>query len=126
MNVRMYKIAPLQMRFHFLAPKRWSTSLHNGILWSKLPVWQLEDYEKVVMMDSDMIELYSIEELSRMPEFWEHGAEKRFRELPRLVNGGSALNIGITVFGAVKQDIWGACERVEDRNQQTVFPVEGF
>ncbi|KAI8799343.1 nucleotide-diphospho-sugar transferase [Cladochytrium replicatum] len=122
MNVRTYKITPLQVRFHYLSPKRESTSLRDGILWSKLRVWQLEDYDKVVMMDSDMIALQSIDELFRMPEFagaptvdaqkekiqfWKTGeyglrfgntVQRSVAEFPRLVTGWSGLNSGITVL----------------------------
>ena len=40
----------------------------DQILWTKLRVWQLDDYDKVVMIDADMLVLKNVDELFKMPE----------------------------------------------------------
>lgn len=41
----------------------------DSILWSKLRVWQLEDYTKVVMLDTDLFIIKNPQELFSLPEF---------------------------------------------------------
>ena len=41
----------------------------DSILWTKLRVWQLEEYSKVIMLDSDLFVLKNSDELFNYPEF---------------------------------------------------------
>lgn len=41
----------------------------DSILWTKLRVWQLEEYSKVIMLDSDLFVLQNSDELFNYPEF---------------------------------------------------------
>ena len=41
----------------------------DSILWTKLRVWQLEEYSKVIMLDSDLFVLQNSDELFDYPEF---------------------------------------------------------
>jgi len=89
-------------------------------LMSKLRVWELVQYQKIVQMDSDMIALQNVDELFEMPEisacpmsdddekilFYERaGIHPRdyikleaIPENPRLLPGWSGLNSGIVVL----------------------------
>jgi alpha-N-acetylglucosamine transferase len=51
-----------------MAKKGEKIEKRDGILWSKLRVWQLEDYQKVILLDSDLIVLKNVDELFQYPE----------------------------------------------------------
>jgi lipopolysaccharide biosynthesis glycosyltransferase len=90
----------------------------DTILWAKMRVWQLEDYEKVIMLDADLLILRNVDELFQLPELSgtplldprekiqffktaEYGLRQRNkidRKKPTgLQEGWSGLNSGVTV-----------------------------
>ncbi|KAJ3018511.1 UNVERIFIED_CONTAM: hypothetical protein HDU68_011131 [Siphonaria sp. JEL0065] len=100
--------------------KRPETEFRDGILWSKLRAWQLTEYDKVIMMDADLLVLENVDELFQMPEVaasaMVHASEKisfyrsaeygmkpgnkidRRSRNPTLLEGWSGLNSGVTVL----------------------------
>ncbi|KAI8806418.1 nucleotide-diphospho-sugar transferase [Cladochytrium replicatum] len=143
LGIRTYEVAPLQFRFLYLTSNdNESNPNRDGILWTKLRAWQLEDYDKVVMMDCDMIALQCIDELFEMPEFsgvpmvdakrekiqfWKTG-EYNLRAgnivqrgpdgVNRLATDWSGLNSGITVLKPSNEtfsDLLGELEIVPGR-----------
>ncbi|KAJ3342459.1 hypothetical protein HDU93_002218 [Gonapodya sp. JEL0774] len=95
-GIRTYSIKPLELttKFDRFYLKRSAESKarmqhRDGILWAKLRAWQLDDYDKVVSLDSDMLVLKNIDELFNMPEIsacplsdWEfhHPSSKEFNK----------------------------------------------
>jgi alpha-N-acetylglucosamine transferase len=49
--------------------QRDSIQERDSILWQKLRIWQLIDYRKIVMLDSDLMVLKNSDELFEFPEF---------------------------------------------------------
>lgn len=45
------------------------SDVRDSILWTKLRVWQLEEYSKIIMLDSDLFVLQNSDELFNYPEF---------------------------------------------------------
>ncbi|KAJ3380113.1 hypothetical protein HDU84_006168 [Entophlyctis sp. JEL0112] len=117
-------VSPLEPHtFYMRAKKRPETEKRDAILWMKLRAWQLVQYEKVVMLDSDVLVLTNIDELFEMPEVSAsamiHPSEKisfynllrsseygmrpgnkidRKSRDPDLLEGWSGLNSGVTVL----------------------------
>ncbi|KAJ3332038.1 hypothetical protein HDU76_001496 [Blyttiomyces sp. JEL0837] len=117
LGVRTYTVSPIKLET-YLMPKGESMTRRDGILWSKLRVWQLEDYDKVIMLDADLFVLRNVDELFTLPELSgasmmdtkekilffkssEYGLRIR-NKLDRknekvLLEGWSGLNSGVTV-----------------------------
>jgi alpha-N-acetylglucosamine transferase len=68
-GIRTYVVSSLDMDLYRSSEKGENMESRDGILWSKLRVWQLEDYDKVVMLDTDLIVLKNCDELFLYPEF---------------------------------------------------------
>jgi alpha-N-acetylglucosamine transferase len=47
----------------------YKSDVRDSILWTKLRVWQLEEYSKIIMLDSDLFVLQNSDELFNYPEF---------------------------------------------------------
>jgi alpha-N-acetylglucosamine transferase len=47
----------------------YKSDARDSILWTKLRVWQLEEYSKIIMLDSDLFVLQNSDELFNYPEF---------------------------------------------------------
>ncbi|KAJ3412082.1 hypothetical protein HDV05_001306 [Chytridiales sp. JEL 0842] len=117
-GVRTYPVEPLSVETYMLQ-KAESMEMRDTILWSKLRAWQLEDYEKVIMLDSDLLVLKNLDELFQMPELAgspmsdpkekiqffktsEYGLRVRNKvdrhKTTGLQEGWSGLNSGVTVI----------------------------
>lgn len=68
-GVRTFPSAPLDVISAYGGPKNEKMQRRDGILWSKLRAWQLEEYEKVIFMDADVMALQNVDELFEMPEY---------------------------------------------------------
>ncbi|KAJ3074926.1 hypothetical protein HDU98_009804 [Podochytrium sp. JEL0797] len=107
-------------KYYMTSRKRPETESRDAILWSKLRAWQLVAYDKVIMLDSDLLVLENVDELFEMPEVaasaMVHASEKisfyksaeygmkpgnkidRKTRDPELLEGWSGLNSGVTVL----------------------------
>ncbi|KAJ3210154.1 hypothetical protein HDU67_005613 [Dinochytrium kinnereticum] len=117
-GIRTHPVQPLDVRT-YIASRVQSMEQRDWILWTKLRVWQLEDFDKVILMDSDLIVLKNTDELFQMPElsanamsdpsekiqFYstsEYGLAVRNQvskyKRSTLIRGWSGLNSGVTVL----------------------------
>ncbi|KAJ3091024.1 hypothetical protein HK102_001935 [Quaeritorhiza haematococci] len=118
-GIRTYAVEPISFENTYI---NWEEGKHmssrDEILWSKLRVWQLEDYDKVVLLDADLFALQNADELFEMPEFsacpmadrkekiqfWasaEYGLRLHSKITKNLISnlpGWSGLNSGVTVL----------------------------
>ncbi|KAJ3111462.1 hypothetical protein HK100_002673 [Physocladia obscura] len=120
-GIKILTTLPLSPQTYYMwAKKRAETEARDAILWSKLRAWQLTQYDKVVMLDADLLVLENIDELFQMPEVsaspMVHTSEKisfyksceygmkarnkidRKSRDPSLLEGWSGLNSGVTVL----------------------------
>lgn len=67
-GIRVFVVQPLQISL-YSSYQHQKSDARDSILWTKLRVWQLIDYAKVVMLDSDLLALKNSDELFEMPEF---------------------------------------------------------
>lgn len=116
-------------------------------LFSKLRVWELVEYTKVVQMDSDMVVLKNIDELFRLPEitasamsdtdekiiFFERAGVKlsdyiRLQGLdsPRLLPGWSGLNSGIVVLKPSLETFHDMMQQLSQYPKRVCCPSQEF
>ncbi|KAI9328193.1 nucleotide-diphospho-sugar transferase [Zopfochytrium polystomum] len=67
-RIRTYPVDPLRFHSPYMAEKPASTRARDAILWTKLRVWLLADYAKVVLLDADLFVLRNVDDLFRLPE----------------------------------------------------------
>ncbi|KAI8831102.1 nucleotide-diphospho-sugar transferase [Chytridium lagenaria] len=117
-GIRTYPVLPLDVRT-YITSRVQSMEQRDWILWTKLRIWQMEDYEKVILMDSDLMVLKNVDELFQMPELSasamsEDGEKIQFYSTStyglsvrnqvgkykrtNLIRGWSGLNSGVTVL----------------------------
>ncbi|KAI8608706.1 nucleotide-diphospho-sugar transferase [Chytriomyces sp. MP71] len=120
-GIRIVPVQPLHAdRFYMTSKKSASIEERDAILWTKLRAWELTDYDKVIMMDADLLVLENVDELFLMPEVAAsaliHVSEKisffksseygmvpgnkvnRQSREASLLEGWSGLNSGVTVL----------------------------
>ncbi|KAJ3126713.1 hypothetical protein HK101_005713, partial [Irineochytrium annulatum] len=118
-GVRTYPVEPLEVET-VISSRLEAMEARDDILWTKLRVWQLEDYTRVIMMDADLLVLRNSDELFEYPElaacpmadqkekiqFYqtaEYGLAvrnkvDRKKDRSNLLPGWSGLNSGVTVL----------------------------
>ncbi|KAJ3221154.1 hypothetical protein HK099_003725 [Clydaea vesicula] len=70
-GVRTFLVSPLIVELYRDSNREITKSMEfrDNILWSKLRIWQLEEYDKIVMLDTDLFVVKNVDELFNYSEF---------------------------------------------------------
>lgn len=117
-----------------------STLRRDRMMWQKLRAWGLIQFDKVVLLDNDLLvrrnidRLFALPELSGVPAvyedekivFWDPSLLDNYHKASRVVPGRDGLNAGVLVLEPKASTLKALIDEASSLDQRTCCPMQEF
>jgi alpha-N-acetylglucosamine transferase len=117
-----------------------ATKERDKIMWEKLRVWNMTKYEKIILLDNDLLVRENIDNLFEEPSisavpalyddekiiFWDPKDLDNFKKVGRILKGADGLNGGLIVLNPNKHTFEELLTNSEALTNRTCCPFQEF